>query len=60
MYEPFAVGLSQRLLFNLPPILSTKEPVGNWQTSPWTRRTPGIGALPIAVAAHWVASGSAP
>jgi hypothetical protein len=45
MYEPFAVGLSQRLLFNLPPILSVKEPVDNWQTSPWTRRTPGIGAL---------------
>jgi hypothetical protein len=46
MYEPFAAGLSQRLLFNLPPILSAKEPVDNWQTSPWTRRTPGIGALP--------------
>ena len=46
MYEPFAIGLSQRLLFNLPPILSAKEPVDNWQTSPWTRRTPGIGALP--------------
>ncbi|HEV3342796.1 MAG TPA: potassium channel family protein [Pirellulales bacterium] len=45
MYEPFAVALSQRLLFNLPPILSAKEPVDNWQTSPWTRRTPGIGAL---------------
>ncbi len=45
MYEPFAAGLSQRLLFNLPPILSATEPVDNWQTSPWTRRTPGIGAL---------------
>lgn len=45
MYEPFAVGLSQRLLFNLPPIISATEPVDNWQTSPWTRRTPGIGAL---------------
>jgi hypothetical protein len=45
MYEPFATGLSQWLLFNLPPILSTTEPVDNWQTSPWTSRTPGIGAL---------------
>ncbi|HWB09053.1 MAG TPA: potassium channel family protein [Pirellulales bacterium] len=48
MYEPFAAALSQRLLFSLPPILSAKEPVDNWQTSPWTRRTPGIGALPTA------------
>ena len=45
MYEPFAVGLSRRLLFNLPPLLATTEPVDNWQTSPWARRTPGIGAL---------------
>jgi hypothetical protein len=45
MYEPFAAGLSQRLLFNLPPIIAATEPVDNWQTSPWTRRTPGIGAL---------------
>lgn len=45
MYEPFAVGLSRRLLFNLPPLLATTEPVDNWQTSPWSRRTPGIGAL---------------
>jgi hypothetical protein len=45
MYEPFATGLSKWLLFNLPPILSPTEPIDNWQTSPWTRRTPGIGAL---------------
>lgn len=45
MYEPFLAGLSERLLFTLPPILSTAEPVDNWQTSPWTRRTPGIGKL---------------
>lgn len=47
MYEPFAVGLSRRLLFNLPPLLATTEPVDNWQTSPWARRTPGIGALRV-------------
>lgn len=45
MYEPFANGLSQWLLFNLPPILSATEPVDNWQTSPWTRRAPSIGEL---------------
>lgn len=46
MYEPFLIGLSERLLFALPPILSATEPVDNWQTSPWRRRTPGIGKLP--------------
>ncbi|HVA51007.1 MAG TPA: potassium channel family protein [Pirellulales bacterium] len=46
MYEPFAAALSDWLLFPLPPIVSATEPVDNWQTSPWTRRTPGIGALP--------------
>ena len=45
MYEPFAAGLAKYLLFALPPILSTVHTVDNWQTSPWTPRTPGIGAL---------------
>ena len=45
MYEPFAAGLARYLLFALPPILSTVHTVDNWQTSPWTPRTPGIGAL---------------
>lgn len=52
MYEPFVIGLSQRLLFTLPPILSDAEPVDNWQTSPWTRRTPGISKLPRAEAEY--------
>lgn len=50
MYEPFAVGLSERLMFTIPPIVPKTKPVDNWQTSAWTRRTPGIGDLPLAEA----------
>jgi hypothetical protein len=50
MYEPFVNALAQFLLFNLPPILSDKPAVDNWQTSAWTRRTPGIGSLPAPAA----------
>lgn len=46
MYEPYVNALGQFLLFTLPPILSDKAPVDNWQTSAWMRRTPGIGMLP--------------
>ncbi|HVX10291.1 MAG TPA: potassium channel family protein [Pirellulales bacterium] len=46
MYEPFAGGLAKRLLFEIPPIVPKAKPVDNWQTSAWTRRTPGIGDLP--------------
>ncbi|HEV3262709.1 MAG TPA: ion channel [Gemmataceae bacterium] len=46
MYEPFVNGLSRFLLFALPPIVPEKAVVDNWQTSAWTRRTPGIGRLP--------------
>jgi hypothetical protein len=47
MYEPFAVALGQHFLLALPPFLPDQPPVDNWQTSPWTRRTPGIGKLPL-------------
>jgi hypothetical protein len=46
MYEPFVNGLAQYFMFTLPPVLSEKAVVDNWQTSAWTRRTPGIGGLP--------------
>jgi hypothetical protein len=46
MYEPYVNALAQFLLFMLPPILSDKAPVDNWQTSAWMQRTPGIGKLP--------------
>jgi hypothetical protein len=47
MYEPFAAALGQHFLLALPPFLPDQPPVDNWQTSPWTRRTPGIGKLPL-------------
>jgi hypothetical protein len=46
MYEPFVNTLARYFLFTLPPILPEKTTVDNWQTSAWTRRTPGIGGLP--------------
>jgi hypothetical protein len=47
MYEPFALALGHHFLLSLPPFLPDKPGVDNWQTSPWTRRTPGIGKLPL-------------
>ena len=34
------------LLFNIPSFFPDKPIVDNWQTSPWSKRTPGIGNLP--------------
>jgi hypothetical protein len=45
LYEPFVNALAARLLLPLPPILSEKPPVDNWQTTAWARRAPGIGQL---------------
>lgn len=45
MYEPFVQALSSRFLMPLPPVLNESEPVDNWQTSAWMRRTRGIGQL---------------
>jgi hypothetical protein len=53
MYEPFVNGLSEYLLMSLPPIVPEKATVDNWQTSAWTRRTPGIGGLPVAGDDHF-------
>jgi hypothetical protein len=46
LYEPFVNALAQLLLFRLPPVVPEKATVDNWQTSAWTRRTPGIDRLP--------------
>lgn len=46
MYEPFLHALAQRFLFKLPPMISNKITVDNWQTSAWMRQTPGIESLP--------------
>jgi hypothetical protein len=48
MYEPFVNALADFFLLALPPVVPDKPPVDNWQTSAWTRRTPGIGRLPAA------------
>ena len=45
MYEPFVTALSVRFLFKLPPFLPDGEPVDNWQTSAWMRRTRGFHQL---------------
>jgi hypothetical protein len=46
LYEPFVHALARNFQFALPPVLPDKLGVDNWQTSAWTRRTPGIGKLP--------------
>ena len=45
MYEPFVQALALRFLMPLPPVLAESEPVDNWQTGAWMRRTVGIGQL---------------
>lgn len=45
LYEPFLTGLSRQFLFALPDVFPETSRPDNWQTSAWTRRTPGIGAL---------------
>ncbi len=45
MYEPFVHALSLRFLMPLPPVVLEGEPVDNWQTSAWMRRTRGFGQL---------------
>jgi Ion channel len=46
LYEPFVNALAAYFLFALPPFQPDKPPVDNWQTSAWTRRTPGLARLP--------------
>jgi hypothetical protein len=45
MYEPFVTALSIRFLMPLPPVVPEREPVDNWQTSAWMRRTKGFRQL---------------
>jgi hypothetical protein len=54
LYEPIVYGLSQRLLFSLPSFAPDKPAVDNWHTSPWSKRSPGIGALPTVGDEHFV------
>jgi hypothetical protein len=48
MYEPFVNALAGYFLFSLPAYLPEGGKADNWQTSAWTRRTAGIGGLPLA------------
>jgi hypothetical protein len=47
LYEPFVNALARQFLFALPPFLHDHVIVDNWQTTAWTRRSPGIGNLPV-------------
>ncbi|HMC66593.1 MAG TPA: potassium channel family protein, partial [Gemmataceae bacterium] len=47
MYEPFVNALARHFVLALPPIDPEHVVADNWQTSAWTRRTPGIGKLPV-------------
>jgi hypothetical protein len=48
LYEPFVKALAHYFQFAVPPFLPAEPPVDNWQTSPWMRRSPGLGGLPAA------------
>ncbi|MEO7652881.1 MAG: two pore domain potassium channel family protein, partial [Bryobacteraceae bacterium] len=45
IYEPFVAGLAKYFLFPLPPIFVENQPVDNWQTSAWMKRTAGFTRL---------------
>jgi hypothetical protein len=51
LYEPFVCALAVYFEFTLPALVAPKPPVDNWRTSPWTARSPELGALPSAPAA---------
>jgi hypothetical protein len=48
LYEPFVNALAEYFLFAIPPFQPEKPGVDNWQSSPWTPRSPGLGGLPAA------------
>jgi hypothetical protein len=45
LYESFLCELADYFQFVVPPFQPDEPPVDNWQTSPWTRRSPGISDL---------------
>jgi len=47
LYEPFVNALGTYFEFAVPLFLPAKLPVDNWQTSPWTRRSPNLAELPM-------------
>ena len=53
MYEPFVNALARYLALRMPDMDPENVGVDNWQTSAWTRRTPGIGNLPVKDGDHF-------
>jgi Ion channel len=45
LYEPFLNSLAGHFQFALPPFDPAAPTVDNWQTSPWTPRSPGLTGL---------------
>ena len=50
VYEPFLQSLAEYFCFRLPRFIPDRPSPDNWQTSPWTKRAPGIIELPADVA----------
>jgi hypothetical protein len=48
LYEPFLQALSNYFGFKVPRFVPDRPGPDNWQTSAWTKRTPGITELPAA------------
>jgi hypothetical protein len=53
LYEPFVNALASYFQFALPPFQPDRPPVDNWQTTPWTPRSPGLGGLNAAAEDHF-------
>jgi hypothetical protein len=52
LYEPFVNALAAFFQFSMPAFRPSTRPVDNWQTSPWTQRTPGLEQLPTTTDEH--------
>jgi hypothetical protein len=46
LYEPFIEALSEYFCFKVPRFFPERNKSDNWQTTPWTKRAPGITELP--------------
>ena len=46
VYEPFLQALANYFSFRIPDFFPDRPSPDNWQTSPWTKRVPGIIELP--------------
>lgn len=51
VYEPFLQSLADYFCFRLPRFIPDQRSPDNWQTSPWSKRAPGITELPSGVTA---------